>query len=96
MMGWLFFRYFLDKANGGKADALNAAINHARNPLVCALDADTLLEEDALVRIARPFLEDQRTIAAGGIIRIVNGSDVRGGVVTETHFPKRLGRTPGW
>ncbi len=82
--------WVIDKENGGKADALNAAINHARNPLVCALDADTLLEEDALVRIARPFLEDHRTVAAGGIVRVVNGSEVNGGVVTTTHFPRRL------
>ena len=82
--------WVIDKANGGKADALNAAINHSRNPLVCALDADTLLDGDALVRIARPFLEDHRTIAAGGIIRVVNGCDVEGGVVTQTHFPRRL------
>lgn len=82
--------WVIDKENGGKADALNAAINHARNPLVCALDADTLLEEDALVRVARPFLEDQRTVAAGGIVRVVNGSDVDGGVVTATHFPRPL------
>jgi len=82
--------WVIDKANGGKADALNAAINHARNPLVCALDADTLLEQDALVRVARPFLEDHRTVAAGGIIRVVNGSEVDGGVVTTTHFPTPL------
>ena len=82
--------WVIDKENGGKADALNAAINHARNPLVCALDADTLLEEDALIRIARPFLEDHRTVAAGGIVRIVNGSEVEGGAVTATHFPRRM------
>jgi len=82
--------WLLDKSNGGKADALNAAINYARNPLVCALDADTLLEEDALVRIARPFLEDHRTVAAGGIVRVVNGCDVEAGVVTHTHFPRSI------
>lgn len=81
--------WVIDKGNGGKADALNAAINYARNPLVCALDADTLLEEDALVRIARPFLEDHRTVAAGGIVRIVNGCDVEGGAVATTRFPTR-------
>ena len=46
----------LDKDNGGKADALNAALNAARYPYVLAVDADTLIESDALLRLARPFL----------------------------------------
>ena len=57
----------IDKENGGKCDALNAAINFARYPLVCCVDADSLLEPEALVTIVRPFIErPDRTIAAGG------------------------------
>src|SRR5207244_936069 len=44
----------LDKENGGKADSLNAAINASRFPLVIAVDADTLIEPDALLRLTRP------------------------------------------
>ncbi|MFN2383830.1 MAG: glycosyltransferase family 2 protein, partial [Gemmatimonadota bacterium] len=47
----------VDKVNGGKADALNAGLNVARGDLVCAVDADTLIESDALLRMARPFLD---------------------------------------
>lgn len=78
----------LDKENGGKADALNAGINHTRTPLYCALDADTLLERDALIRVVRPFLEDETTVAAGGIIRIANGCLVEGGQVVEVRLPR--------
>ena len=46
----------IDKENGGKADALNAGINAARWPYVIAVDADTLIEPDALLRLTRPFL----------------------------------------
>ena len=46
----------IDKENGGKADSLNAAINASRFPLVIAVDADTLIEPDALLRLTRPFL----------------------------------------
>ena len=42
----------LDKANGGKADALNAGLNAARYPLVCCVDADGLLEPDAVRQMA--------------------------------------------
>ncbi|HSJ12921.1 MAG TPA: glycosyltransferase [Longimicrobiales bacterium] len=82
--------WLIDKANGGKADALNCGLNYCRAPMFCALDADTLLEPDALIRVIRPFLENRTTIAAGGIIRIVNGSRVRNGRVEEVRLPHTL------
>ena len=69
----------IDKENGGKADALNAGINAALYPLFCGLDADGILQPDSLSRIVRPFLEDPRTVATGGIIRVANGCEVMGG-----------------
>lgn len=82
--------WVLDKENGGKADALNAGINHCRSALFCAMDADTILETDSLLRIVRPFLEDSRTIAAGGIIRIANGCTIEKGNVTKVGLPRSL------
>ncbi|MDH5588448.1 MAG: glycosyltransferase [Gemmatimonadota bacterium] len=79
--------WVVDKVNGGKADALNAGINLCRTPLFCAMDADSLLEPEALTRIVRPFLEDSRTIAAGGILRIVNGCEVKEGQVVRVRMP---------
>ena len=85
--------WVIDKANGGKADALNAGLNYCRTPLFCAMDADSLLEPDALTRIVRAFLEDSTTVAAGGVIRIVNGCRVRSGIVEEVRLPaNRLAR----
>lgn len=77
----------LDKINGGKADAINAGINAARYPLVCVIDADSLLEEHALSRTVLPFIEDPDTIAAGGIVRIANGCRVERGRVIEVRLP---------
>lgn len=82
--------YVVDKENGGKADALNAGVNHARGAVFCAMDADTMLEPDALARVVRPFLEDSSTIAVGGIVRIANGCVVDDGVVSEVRLPKRM------
>jgi len=79
--------WLIDKENGGKADALNVGLNYCRTPIFCALDADTLLEPDALIRVVRPFFEDSATVAAGGIIRIVNGSTVRLGQVSDVRLP---------
>lgn len=82
--------WVLDKENGGKADALNAGINFCRTPLFCAMDADSLLERQALVRIVRPFLEDATTVAAGGILRIANGCVVKQGQVVDVRLPDNL------
>ncbi|HYM80999.1 MAG TPA: glycosyltransferase family 2 protein [Candidatus Limnocylindria bacterium] len=79
----------VDKENGGsKADATNAGINYTRNPLVCVIDADSLLDPDVLLKLVRPFLEDSRTIAAGGVVRIANECRVEHGRVTEMRLPK--------
>jgi cellulose synthase/poly-beta-1,6-N-acetylglucosamine synthase-like glycosyltransferase len=79
-----------DKENGGKADALNVGLNVASGELVCAIDADTIIEPDALLRMARPFLTRDDVVAAGGTIRVVNGSIVRGGRVITPRAPARL------
>jgi cellulose synthase/poly-beta-1,6-N-acetylglucosamine synthase-like glycosyltransferase len=78
----------IDKANGGKADALNAGINTARFPLVCCIDADSVVEEHALTRAVLPFIEDPTTVAAGGIVRIGNGCRVESGRVTDVRAPR--------
>lgn len=77
----------IDKLNGGKADAINAGVNAARFPLVCVIDADSLLEDHALTRAVLPFVEDPDTIAAGGIVRIANGCRVERGRVTDVRLP---------
>jgi cellulose synthase/poly-beta-1,6-N-acetylglucosamine synthase-like glycosyltransferase len=81
--------WVIDKENGGKADAINAGVNAARYPYFCVLDADAMLEEDALLRVAKPMLDDPDLVAAtGGIIRVVNGSRVDHGRVLEVGLPK--------
>ncbi|WP_425996809.1 glycosyltransferase family 2 protein [Caulobacter sp. DWR1-3-2b1] len=81
----------VDKENGGKSDALNAALNLSRAPIVCSMDADSLLEPDALLRAVRPFVEDpERTVAVGGTIRIANGCKISHGRVVEVGAPRNL------
>ena len=77
----------IDKNNGGRADALNAALDLATGDLVCAIDADTLIEPDALQRMVRPFLVSDDVLAAGGTIRVVNGCGVQNGRVVDVRLP---------
>lgn len=81
----------VNKDNGGKADALNCAITFARSPLVCTIDADSILESDALLRAVAPFVEDpERTVAVGATIRVANGCRIVGGRVVEIGVPTKL------
>jgi cellulose synthase/poly-beta-1,6-N-acetylglucosamine synthase-like glycosyltransferase len=80
----------IDKENGGKADSLNAAINASRFPLVIAVDADTLIEPDALLRLTRPFLLGRKIAAVGGTVRVANGCVVKHGQVTDARVSRRL------
>jgi cellulose synthase/poly-beta-1,6-N-acetylglucosamine synthase-like glycosyltransferase len=80
----------VDKENGGKADALNVGLSFARGELVCAMDADTLIEADGLQRMVRPFLYATDVVATGGTIRVVNGSQVKHGRVEKTRVPSNL------
>ena len=79
----------VDKENGGKSDALNAGICAASYPLVCCMDADIILEEDALLRIARPMIESGSVAAVGGIIRVANGCEVEKGRLLKVKTPRK-------
>jgi len=79
----------IEKENGGKADSMNCGVNAARFPYVCAIDADTMLEEEALLRVAKPMLDDpDRVAATGGIVRIANGCLIESGRVTAVGLPR--------
>jgi len=76
------------KAGGSKADAVNAGLNAATSPYVCVVDADSVLERDALLRIMVPILADpKRVVAVGGIVRVLNGSEVAGGQLRRVRMP---------
>jgi cellulose synthase/poly-beta-1,6-N-acetylglucosamine synthase-like glycosyltransferase len=81
----------VDKVNGKKADAMNAGLNIARYPLFCAIDADSILDRDALLKVVRPFHEDpERTVGVGGIIRVSNGCVVKRGQVHKIGMPRNF------
>jgi cellulose synthase/poly-beta-1,6-N-acetylglucosamine synthase-like glycosyltransferase len=81
--------WVVDKDNGGKADALNCGLNAAQHPYVCVADADAMLEEDALLRVAKPVLDDPELVAAaGGIVRIANGCTIDHGRVVTVGVPR--------
>lgn len=81
---------FLDKENGGKSDALNAGVNASSYPLFTCLDADSRIEKNALLLLSLEFIKDSRTVVAGGIVRIANGSKIVDGEFKGFSMPEKL------
>ncbi|MEE9542790.1 MAG: glycosyltransferase [Thermodesulfobacteriota bacterium] len=81
----------IDKVHSGKGDSLNVGINVSRSPYFCTIDADSILEDEALTRLMRPIVEYPDLVkATGGIVRLINGSTIRDGRIAELRMPKDI------
>ncbi|MBC7923538.1 MAG: glycosyltransferase family 2 protein [Ferruginibacter sp.] len=81
----------VDKHNGGKADALNAGINVSQKDLIVCIDADCIVEQSALLKMVKPFLEErEQVIATGGVVRIVNSCEVEDGRLVKPRVPDQF------
>ena len=81
----------VDKQNGGKADALNVGINVSSKAYVCGIDADSVLEGDALLKLTSTMLDDTKPfIAMGGNIYPANGFKFDRGEVVSRSIPSGL------
>lgn len=79
----------VDKENGGKADSLNTGINISSKEYFCGIDADSLLEEDALLRLASLTMDEGvETPALGGNILAINGCVVDRGQIKWVKLPQ--------
>ena len=83
--------FVVDKEPGGsKADAVNAGLNSATSPYVCVVDSDSILESDALLRIMTPVLYGTgNVVGAGGIVRVLNGSQIEKGRMKQVRLPRK-------
>lgn len=80
----------VDKLNGGKADAINMGINVSKYPYFICMDADSVLQQDSLINIAAPVLENENVVAVGSMIRVSNDSSFENGKLVEFRLPKKL------
>ena len=79
----------VSKDNSGRSETINVGVNTAREPLVALIDADSILEPDALVRVTQSFIDDPaRVVAAGGTVRAINGSTVSNGRIVRLQMPR--------
>jgi len=75
--------------HGGKPHALNTGINMARSPYFCTVDADCVIEKDALLRLMAPVVHSsEKVIVSGGIVRIANGCVLSDGRLQRVDLPR--------
>jgi cellulose synthase/poly-beta-1,6-N-acetylglucosamine synthase-like glycosyltransferase len=80
----------IDKERSGKADSLNCGINVSRSPYFCSVDADSLLEQDSLIKLITPIMGSSvPVIACGGVVRILNGVTLTDGSLQEIDLPRK-------
>ena len=83
----------IDKVNGGKADALNAGLNVSKGEYFISIDADSIIDPNALQKMVKPFLQgkkEKRVIATGGVIRIANSCEIKDGHLVKINLPDKL------
>lgn len=82
----------VDKENGGKSDALNVGINLSTKDYIVCIDVDCILEQDAILKLAKPFIDEPnaKVIACGGVIRLANNCEIINGKITKVNLPKTL------
>ena len=81
----------ISKVNGRyKADASNAGINVANYPYIVNMDADELLQVDALKEMGKAILKDDKIIALGGNIRISNNTTFKENIPSKIKFGNNI------
>jgi cellulose synthase/poly-beta-1,6-N-acetylglucosamine synthase-like glycosyltransferase len=90
----------VDKEPGGKADALNAAVNVARFPVICWVEPDSRFGSNLLLRLIRPMLEQpEETVAVCGVAPALSSGGLAGRLSATTFVRNWLVRCAafaGW
>lgn len=75
----------INKESGHKkAGAANAGLNIAQYDYICVMDADTILERDALLKVmAHVHKEPDKIIGVGSYFGLVNGFKVKDGTIVD-------------
>jgi len=82
--------FVINKERKGKFDALNCGVNFSKYPYICTVDADSIIEKDALLKLVRKLLDSNLpVIALGGVVRVSNGIKFENGNIFSIELPKK-------
>lgn len=80
----------IDKEHIDKSDSLNIGVNACRTPLFMTVDADTILEPDAVSEAVFYMMTKPHAVAVGGAAYIINSCTYQDGKMLETKMPYKL------
>ncbi len=82
---------FVDKMNGGKADAINVGVNIAETEYFACIDVDCILEPDVFLKLVKPIMvePERRVVAVGGVVWLTNDSVIEGGKLIQINAPNK-------
>jgi len=80
----------IDKENGGKADSINAGINYAKGKYICTIDADSILDSNALKEVVKPFIFNCNTFVSGGQLAVANDVTIIHNKVVSSKTPTNI------
>lgn len=80
----------IDKENGEKFDALNAALNACQTAYFVLMDSDTYIEDSEFNALIRPIFSSPQTIVIGASIQIKDGCEVLWNRIETASFPKNF------
>jgi cellulose synthase/poly-beta-1,6-N-acetylglucosamine synthase-like glycosyltransferase len=76
--------------NCGAGDSLNIGINACFTPYFVTVDADSLIEPDAITEFIYEAMTNESAIVVGGGVYIINGCKYKNGVMIESLLSRKL------
>jgi biofilm PGA synthesis N-glycosyltransferase PgaC len=81
---------FIDKENGGKADSINAGLNYSKKRYICTIDADSILDNQALKMVINPMIKDDKIFVSGGQLAASNNVIIKDNRVLSSRMPRNV------
>ncbi len=80
----------IDKENSGVGDSWNVGINVCFTPYFATIDADSIMDEDAISEMLYELLASPDAICVGGGVYILNNCTYQNGKMLDSRMPYRL------
>ncbi len=78
----------IDKVHSGTGDSMNAGVNATTTPLLMTVDADSMIDPDAVGSLVHNIVINNHVVMVGGSVYLLNNCQKKDGYVVEAQMPK--------